>query len=88
MALKRIDPTTSHIGNGWNAQKTGRTVWLTLNNASSPVELPEVLRPGSNGRMVVVDSNGATARAIVNNTTNTIYWDKLTDVYGTITYFT
>lgn len=88
MALKRIDPTTSHTGDGWNAQKTGRMVWLTFSNANSPVELPEVLRPSSHGRMVVVDSNGATARAIVNNSTNAIYWDKLTDVYGTITYFT
>lgn len=88
MALKRIDPTTNHSGNGWNAQKTGRIVWLTLNNANSPVELPEALRPSSNGRMVVVDSNGAAARAIVNNSTNTIYWDKLKGVYGTITYFT
>lgn len=88
MTLKRIDPTTSHTGDGWNAQKNGRTVCLTLNNANSPVELPEVLRPGSHGRMVVVDSNGATARAILNYTTNTIYWDNLTSVYGTITYFT
>ena len=88
MALKRIDPMTNHSGDGWNAQKIGRTVWLTLNNANSPVELTEVLRPSTNGRMVVVDSNGATSRAIVNYNTNTIYWDKLTDVYGTITYFT
>lgn len=88
MALKRIDPTTNHSGNGWNARKNGRAVWLTLDNANSPVELSEAIRPGGNGRMVVVDSNGATARAIVNYTTNTIYWDKLTGVYGTITYFT
>lgn len=88
MALKRIDPTTKHSGDGWYAQKNGRTVWLTLDNADSPVELPEALRPVGNGRMVVVDSNGATARAIVNYTTNTIYWDKLSAVYGTITYFT
>lgn len=88
MTLKRIDPMTNHSGNGWNAQKIGRTVWLTFNNANSPVELPEALRPSSHGRMVVVDSNGAAARAIVNYTNNTIYWDKLTDVYGTITYFT
>lgn len=88
MALSKIDPTTKHTGNGWYAMKLGRIVWLTCNSANSPVELPEVLRPGGNGRMVVVDSNGATARAIVNSTTNTIYWDRLADVYGTITYFT
>lgn len=88
MALKRIDPMTNHSGDGWKAQKIGRTVWLTLDNANSPVELPENLRPGGHSRMVVVDSNGAAARAIVNYTRNTIYWDKLTGVYGTITYFT
>lgn len=88
MALKRIDPMTNHSGDGWNAQKIGRTVWLTINNANSPVELSEELRPGTHGRMLVVDSNGAVARAIVNSSNNTIYWDKLTGVYGTITYFT
>ena len=88
MALSKIDPTTKHTGDGWYTMKLGRIVWLTLNSANSPVALPEELRPGGNGRMVVVDSNGATARAIVNSTTNTIYWDKLSDVYGTITYFT
>lgn len=88
MALKRIDPATKHTGDGWYAKKIGRTVWLTLDNANSPVELSENLRPSGNSRMVVVDSNGATARAIVNSSNNTIYWDKLTGVYGTITYFT
>ncbi len=88
MALKRIDPITSHTGDGWYARKTGHTVWLTLNNANSPVALPEELRPSGNGRMVVVDSKGATARAIVNNNDSSIYWDSLKDVYGTITYLT
>lgn len=88
MTLRRINPATSHTGDGWYAQKIGRTVWLTLNNANSPVALPEALRPVGNGRMIIVDSNGATARAIVNNSNNSIYWGDLTDVYGTITYFT
>lgn len=88
MALRKINPVTSHRGDGWYAQKLGRVVWLTFNNANSPVALTDEVRPGGIGRMVVVDSNGATARAIINPSTNTIYWDSLADVYGTVTYFT
>lgn len=88
MALSRIDPMSSHSGDGWYARKLGRTVWLNISNANSPVQLTEEIRPASTGRMVVVDSNGSAARAIINNTSNTIYWDGLTGVYGTVTYIT
>lgn len=88
MALRKINPVTVHRGDGWYAQKLGRVVWLTLNQAETPVQLADEVRPAGIGRMVVVDSNGQSARAIVNSTTNTIYWDGLTGVYGTITYIT
>lgn len=88
MALRKIDPSTTHSGEGWYARKLGRVVWLTLNTANSPVALTDEMKPSGNGRMVVVDSNGRAARAIINSSTNTIYWDGLTDVYGTVTYIT
>lgn len=88
MALRKIDPSTTHSGEGWYARKLGRVVWLTFNNANSPVALTDEVRPGGIGRMVVVDSNGQSARAIINPSTNTIYWDGLADVYGTVTYIT